>query len=145
MITRLISLFPLWAISLAWIAYFNADFFSALKPAIIPLLGLVMFSMGMTLTWIHFKEALKHPLIIAITVVVQFVLMPLFAWLIAHAFELTAQQLMGMVLVGCSSGGTASNVICYLAKGNIALSILMTMTSTLCSVFLMPALSFVYL
>ena len=145
MITRLIGLFPIWAISLAWIAYFNADFFGGLKQAIIPLLALVMFSMGMTLTWIHFKEAFKHPLIIAITVVIQFVLMPLFSWLIAHAFELTTQHLIGMVLVGCSSGGTASNVICYLARGNVALSVLMTMTSTLCAVLLMPALSFVYL
>ena len=145
MITRLINLFPLWTISLAGFAYFNAAFFATLKPAIIPLLGLVMFSMGMTLSWRHFQEAVKQPLIITLTVVVQFVLMPLFAWLIAHAFELTPQQLIGMVLVGCSSGGTASNVICYLARGNVALSVLMTMTSTLCAVFLLPALSFVYL
>ncbi len=142
---RILSLFPLWAISLSGVAYFYAHFFASLKPAIIPLLGLVMFAMGMTLTWKHFRVALKQPLIIAITVTVQFVLMPLFAWLIAHAFELTTQQLIGMVLVGCSSGGTASNVICYLARGNVALSVLMTMTSTLCAVFLMPTLSFVYL
>jgi BASS family bile acid:Na+ symporter len=71
--------------------------------------------------------------------------MPLFAYLLAQGLQLSQAQTIGMVLVGCSAGGTASNVICYLAKGNVALSILMTMASTLCAVIAMPLLSYLYL
>ena len=68
MINRVINLFPLWAIMLSGIAYFNADIFVSLKSIIVPLLATVMFSMGMTLTWGDFKEVIKRPLIIAIAV-----------------------------------------------------------------------------
>ena len=68
MINRVINLFPLWAIMLSGIAYFNADNFVSLKSIIVPLLATVMFSMGMTLTWGDFKEVIKRPLIIAIAV-----------------------------------------------------------------------------
>ena len=145
MINRVIDLFPLWAIMLAVIAYFNADIFVPLKSIIVPLLATVMFSMGMTLIWRDFKEVIKKPLIIAIAVLVQFMLMPLFAYIISIMLDLNIDSMTGMVLVGASSGGTASNVICYLAKGNVALSILMTVVSTLAAVILMPALTFMYL
>ncbi len=143
--TRLINLFPLWAVLLSVIAYFNADLFSNLKGIIVPLLAMVMFCMGMTLTWQDFKAVIKKPLIIAVAVSIQFLLMPLFAFLIADLMALSIDYLTGMILVGASAGGTASNVICYLAKGNVALSILMTLVSTLSAVVLMPALTFIYL
>lgn len=145
MIRKFITLFPLWAIGLSIIAYYLPDHFASLKPAIIPLLALIMFGMGMTLTWQHFIDAAKQPVIISITVCIQFLFMPFFAWLISLIFHLDADQMIGMVLVGSSAGGTASNVICYLARGNVALSILMTMVSTLCAVLLMPALTYLYL
>ncbi len=145
MISKLTALFPLWAIVLSSVAYFFPDSFTPLKPAIVPLLALIMFCMGMTLTWRHFKEAAKQPLIIVIAVCIQFIFMPFFAWMISLAFQLDQAQMIGMVLVGSSAGGTASNVICYLARGNVALSILMTMVSTLCAIFLMPALTYLYL
>jgi BASS family bile acid:Na+ symporter len=145
MINRVINLFPLWAVMLSGIAYFNADIFGSLKSIIVPLLAIVMFCMGMTLTWRDFKEVVKKPLIIAIAVGVQFLLMPLFAYIISILLGLSIDSMTGMVLVGASSGGTASNVICYLAKGNVALSILMTVVSTLAAVILMPALTFMYL
>jgi len=88
---------------------------------------------------------IKSPLIIAIAVGIQFLLMPLFAYVISIMLGLSVDLMTGMVLVGASAGGTASNVICYLAKGNVALSILMTVVSTLCAVMLMPALTFLYL
>ncbi len=144
--TRLIiTLFPVWAIGLSIIAYFFPNWFTNLKPAIIPLLSLIMFGMGMTLTWRHFTAVIKKPFIIALGVGIQFIFMPFVAWLLALVLELPEQLLVGMVLVGSTAGGTASNVICYLAKGDVALSILMTMTSTLCAVFAMPALTFLYL
>ena len=145
MIRNFIALFPLWAIGLSIIAFYLPDQFASLKPAIIPLLALIMFGMGMTLTWRHFIDAAKQPAIISITVCIQFLFMPFFAWLISLIFQLSTDQTIGMVLVGSSAGGTASNVICYLARGNVALSILMTMVSTLCAVLLMPALTYLYL
>ena len=144
-INRVINLFPLWAIMLSGIAYLNADIFISLKSIIVPLLAIVMFSMGMTLTWRDFKAVIKKPLIVAIAVLIQFLLMPLFAYIISILLGLNIDSMTGMVLVGASSGGTASNVICYLAKGNVALSILMTVVSTLAAVILMPALTFMYL
>lgn len=140
-----LNLFPLWAIALSIVAYFYPTHFISAKTAIIPLLALVMFTMGTTLSWQHFTEALKQPMIIGLTVAIQFIFMPLLAFLISLAFNLPTEQMIGMVLVGSSAGGTASNVICYLARGNVALSILMTMTSTLCAVLLMPLLTHVYL
>ncbi len=145
MLNRIVNLFPLWAIAFSLLAYFNVDFFSALKAIIMPLLALVMLSMGMTLNWQDFKAVLKSPLLIFIALAIQFSLMPLFAYFISQLLNLSPALMTGMVLVGSSAGGTASNVICYLAKGNVALSILMTVVSTLCAVFLMPFISYWYL
>jgi BASS family bile acid:Na+ symporter len=101
--------------------------------------------MGMTLKWSDFKETVKSPKIILIGVLLQYLVMPLSAFLISRAFDLSPEYIAGMVLVGSSAGGTASNVICYLAKGNVALSITLTLTSTLIAIFAMPALSLLYL
>ncbi len=135
----------MWAVILSAIAFFIPDLFSSLKPAIVPLLAVVMFCMGMTLKWSDFKETVKSPKIILIGVLLQYFVMPLSAFLISKAFGLSPEYIAGMVLVGSSAGGTASNVICYLAKGNVALSITLTMASTLIAVFAMPALSLLYL
>lgn len=145
MINRVVNLFPLWAIIFSGIAYINSDIFVSFKQFIVPLLALVMFSMGMTLTWRDFKAVITKPLIIAVAVGIQFLLMPFFAYVISIMLALPIEIMTGMILVGASAGGTASNVICYLAKGNVALSILMTMVSTLIAVVLMPALTFMYL
>ncbi len=142
---RLLSLFPLWAILLSTVAWFYPGFFSGLKDSIIPLLALVMLCMGMTLTWHDFKQVLKSPVVILTGVTIQFLCMPFYAKLISTGLKLPVEIMAGMVLVGASAGGTASNVICYLARGNVALSVLMTVVSTLCAVILMPFLSWLYL
>ncbi len=142
---RITQLFPLWAILLSLAAWFYPGSFVGLKSWIIPLLATVMFCMGMTLTLNDFKKVLKSPRIIAIAIGMQFMCMPFYAWAISRLLELPAEILAGMVLVGASAGGTASNVICYLARGNVALSVLMTAASTLCAVALMPLLSWLYL
>jgi len=142
---RIVNLFPVWAIALSLLAFKYPQFFAFYKDIIIPLLAMVMFCMGMTLTWTEFRAVIKRPVVIAIAVAIQFICMPFFAWLISGVLNLPAEVLIGMVLVGASAGGTASNVICYLAKGNVALSILMTVVSTLCAVFLVPFLTFLYL
>ena len=145
MTTRIVQLFPLWAIALSIAAYLFPMPFAELKSAIIPLLALVMFGMGMTLTWHHFKKVIERPGIVAVAMLIQFLFMPLAAFLIAGLFRLSEPQTIGMVLVGSSAGGTASNVVCYLAKGNVALSILLTMTSTVAAVVATPALTWLYL
>ncbi|WP_230406565.1 bile acid:sodium symporter family protein [Candidatus Scalindua japonica] len=138
-------LFPVWAILLSVTAFFFPNMFSELRPAIIPLLSVVMFCMGMTLKWPDFKEIVKSPKIILIGVLLQYFVMPLSAFLISRSLGLSPEFVAGMVLVGSSAGGTASNVICYLAKGNVALSITLTMASTLIAVFAMPVFSLLYL
>jgi BASS family bile acid:Na+ symporter len=145
MIARITSLFPVWAILLAIIAYQYPQFFLALKPSIVYLLGVVMFGMGMTLTADNFLEVLKRPLVIGVGVTLQYLIMPLLAWLLSLALKLPLALMIGMVLVGTSPGGTASNVICYLARGDVALSISLTTCSTLLAVLATPVLSWIYL
>lgn len=142
---RVVNFFPLWALFFSGLAWFYPGEFSQLKSAILPLLAAVMFCMGMTLTLADFKAVLKSPKVIFIAVMLQFFCMPLYAWAISWWLDLPAALLAGMVLVGSSAGGTASNVICYLARGRVALSVLMTAVSTLCAVVLMPLLSWFYL
>ena len=142
---KIVDLFPLWALALAVSAYLNPTPFAGGKAFILPLLAIVMLTMGLTLTWRHLTEVLKQPAVIAMAAGIQFIFMPLLAFLIARSLQLSPEHMAGMILVGCSAGGTASNVICYLAGANVALSILMTITSTLSAVLLMPGLTYLYL
>jgi BASS family bile acid:Na+ symporter len=145
MINWLTRLFPLWALTFALIAYVYPHHFSSLKTAIIPLLTVVMFGMGMTLTLSDFKKIFASPGVICTGVFLQYFVMPLSAFLICKSLNLSAPLSAGIVLVGCSPGGTASNVICYLAKGNVALSITLTLASTLLAVLVTPSLTWLYL
>jgi len=138
-------LFPVWALLLSAIAFYFPAPFAALKPGIIPLLAVIMLAMGMTLTFDDFKRVGQQPRIILIGVCCQFLVMPLAAYVIAVGLNLPLALLIGMLLVGASSGGTASNVICYLAKGDVALSITLTLCSTLLAVVAMPTLTWLYL
>ncbi|HHJ38660.1 MAG: bile acid:sodium symporter [Methylothermaceae bacteria B42] len=145
MTSRLILGFPLGAILVSAWAWFQPEIFQPFKPAIVPLLAIVMLTMGLTLTWDHFRQILRNPAIVFIGVGIQFLIMPAAAFFLGKIFGLSPAELTGMVLVGSSAGGTASNVICYLAKGNVALSVLMTLTSTLLAVVATPALTYLYL
>ncbi len=138
-------LFPVWAVVLSAVAFYNPQLFAGYKNFIVPLLFIVMLCMGMTLSWNDFSAVFKTPRVITVAVVIQFVCMPFFAWSISKLLNLPVEIMTGMVLVGASAGGTASNVICYLAKGNVALSIMMTVVSTLCAVVMMPLLTWLYL
>ena len=100
--------------------------------------------MGMTLTFNQFKDVFKRPHILGLGVLIQFSIMPLAALLIARVLELPAALTVGMVLVGSSPGGTASNVVCYLARGNVALSVSLTMISTLLAFIMTPTLVWLY-
>lgn len=108
--------------------------------AITPMLGIVMFGMGLTLKPSDFKPVVMHPKDILIGELAQFVVMPGAAWALCKILNLPSELALGVILVGCCPGGTASNVICYLAKGDIALSVAMTGVSTLLAPIVTPAL-----
>ncbi len=129
----------------AAIAYVFPRLFTPLADFIVPLLTLIMFAMGMTLRLENFKQVLIRPQGIMLGTGLQFLLMPLFAYILAHVFGITGDLAIGLILVGCCPGGTASNVVCYLAKGNLALSISLTMVSTLLSVVATPFLTWLYI
>lgn len=137
----IIRLFPLWAIALSMFAYYLPAPFIELKPGIIPLLTIIMFSMGLTLSVEDFKRALSMPGLIISGLLLQYSIMPLTALLIAKIFQLDPALTIGLILVGTCPGGTASNVITYLAGGNVALSISLTSISTLLAIVLTPAIT----
>ena len=108
--------------------------------AINPMLGVIMFGMGLTLSPHDFRIVLSRPKDILIGCLAQFTVMPLLAWGLTWIFSLPKELALGVILVGCCPGGTASNVITYLAKGDLALSVGMTATSTLLAPILTPLL-----
>ena len=118
------------------------DIFGHVRPTVISyLLGVVMFGMGLTLNLRDFKIVFSRPKDILTGCLAQFTVMPLLAWALARCFQLDEALALGVVLVGCCPGGTASNVITYLAKGDLALSVGMTGVSTLLAPFLTPLLT----
>ena len=115
--------------------------FSGVKPTVInPMLGVIMFGMGMALRIEDFRLVFSRPKDIFIGCLAQFTIMPLLAFALSRLFALDEALAVGVVLVGCCPGGTASNVITYLAKGDLALSVGMTATSTLLAPVLTPLL-----
>ncbi|MGK0249479.1 MAG: BASS family bile acid:Na+ symporter [Oleispira sp.] len=131
-------LFPILAIIVALLAYNDPAPLVAWKTAIIPLLAMIMFAMGLTLRTTDFKRVWQNPQPIALAIIIQFSVMPLAAVLLAKAFGLSDDLTIGMVIVGACAGGTASNVMTYLARGDVALSVSMTLASTLWGVMATP-------
>ena len=112
-----------------------------LKPRLInPLLGVIMFGMGLTLKAEDFKVVFSRPKDVLVGCLAQFTVMPLLAFALTKIFRLEPALAIGVILVGCCPGGTASNVITYLAKGDLALSVGMTAVSTLLAPVLTPLL-----
>ena len=116
--------------SLAWIGTWVIN----------PMLGIIMFGMGLTLSANDLKIVLSRPKDILIGCLTQFTVMPLLAWCLTKVFSLPQELAIGVILVGCCPGGTASNVITYLAKGDLALSVGMTAASTLLAPIVTPLL-----
>ena len=112
-----------------------------LKPSLInPMLGVIMFGMGLTMKGEDFRVVFSRPRDVIIGCVAQFTVMPLLAFALSKLFALDEALMVGVILVGCCPGGTASNVITYLAKGDLALSVGMTAVSTLLAPLLTPLL-----
>lgn len=132
--------FALWVLLAAVAAFFWPTGFKWIGPWITWLLGIVMFGMGVTLSAADFREVARHPKAVLIGVVAQFVVMPGLAYLLSKGLNLPAEIAIGVILVGCCPGGTASNVMTYLARGNTALSVACTTASTLLAPLLTPAI-----
>ena len=139
------TLFPIGAVLIAILSYFYPALLSPCGGAVMPLLGVVMLGMGMTLRPENFLDIFARPRVIALGIGLQFLLMPLLGYLVGTLLGLSNALLIGMVLVGSSPGGTASNIICYLAKADVALSVTLTTLSTILAVLLTPLLTWLYI
>ena len=135
--------FALWVLLFAYLAFQFPDTYKQFAPYIPYLLGIVMFGMGITLTFNDFGKVFKHPKSVIIGVVGQFVIMPAIAFALAKCFNLPADLAIGVILVGSCPGGTSSNVMTYLAKGNTALSVACTTISTLLAPLLTPVIFYI--
>ncbi|MBJ7571379.1 bile acid:sodium symporter family protein [Bacillus halotolerans] len=132
--------FGIWVIVFAVLGFSFPSLFSWISSYITIFLGIIMFGMGLTLQTDDFKELIRKPLYVIIGVIAQYTIMPLVAFSLAYGLHLPSEIAVGVILVGCCPGGTASNVMTFLAKGNTALSVAVTTISTLLAPVLTPVL-----
>ena len=133
--------FALWVVLGTILGSIRPELVAWVGPHIPFLLGVIMFGMGMTLSGSDFKNALRRPREVAAGVLAQFTIMPLVAYGLALGLKLPPDLAVGVVLVGACPGGTASNVVTYLARGDVALSVSMTSIATLLAPVLTPMLT----
>lgn len=133
--------FAVWVIIFAVLAFAVPDGFTWIAPYINLLLGIIMFGMGLTLKLGDFKQVLIAPKEVITLAVAQYTIMPLIAVGLVYVFQLPPEIAIGVILVGCSPGGTSSNVMTFLAKGNMALSVTATSVTTLLAPIVTPALT----
>lgn len=136
--------FAIWVILFAVLSLIVPEGFTWIAPYVSLLLGIIMFGMGLTLTLDDFKGVLKAPISVLVAVAAQYIIMPLVAFGLAIMFQLPPEIAAGVILVGCCPGGTASNVMTFLAKGNTALSVSVTAVSTILAPILTPALTLLF-
>ena len=122
------------------IAFFWHDGFAWTTKYTSTFLGVAMFGMGLTIKIEDFKRVFSRPKEIVIGFVAQYTIMPVVAWGLCRLMQLPTDLALGVILVGCCPGGTASNVITYIAGGDVALSVGMTITSTLAAPLMTPLL-----
>ena len=132
--------FPLWVLLFAAFGFFAPQHFVGYKSWITPLLGIVMFGMGLTLSADDFREVLRRPRDVLIGVVGHYLIMPGIAYVLAIVLRLPPEVAVGVILVGCCPSGTASNVMTFLAKGDVALGVSIALVSTLIAPLATPAL-----
>ena len=130
-------------IAFSCLAFFWRDGFSWMTNYTSVFLGVIMFGMGLTIKLDDFRAIFSRPKEVVIGAVAQYTIMPVIAWLLCKVMNLPADLALGVILVGCCPGGTASNVITYIAGGDVALSVGMTITSTLAAPIVTPLLVYV--
>jgi BASS family bile acid:Na+ symporter len=136
------NLFPVWVTAGGILAMVHPPLFTWFRGgAIVWGLAVIMLGMGITLSLDDFKKVLLLPKAVLAGFVAQYTIMPFLGWSIAHVLTLPTPYAVGLILVACCPGGTASNVVTYLARANVALSVLMTMCSTFAAVIMTPVLT----
>lgn len=132
--------FTLWVILFAIVAYVLPEPFKWIGGYVVPLLGIVMFGMGLTLSGNDFKEVFRRPKDVAIGVICHYIIMPGLAFLLAWGLDLPPEIAVGVILVGCCPSGTASNVMVFLARGDVALAVSIASVSTILAPLVTPLL-----
>lgn len=130
--------FALFVLGAAVVSYYQPDLVIWVTPYISYFLGIIMFGMGMTLNRSDFAAVFKQPKDVIIGVCAHYLIMPLVAFALCLIFQLPGDVAVGVILIGCCPSGTASNVMCYLAKGDVALGVSIGAVSTLIAPIMVP-------
>ncbi|MFD5286391.1 bile acid:sodium symporter family protein [Streptomyces rubrogriseus] len=138
---RAVTVFPVLVLLAGALGLLLPGGFTGWSEAVPYLLGVVMFCMGITMTPEDFRGVVKRPWAVALGLVAHYVIMPGLGWAIAHLLDLPPQLAAGVILVGCAPSGTASNVVTYLARGDVALSVSVATVSTLVAPLVTPPLT----
>lgn len=136
--------FAIWVILFAALGYVFPDTFKQIAPWIVTLLAIIMFGMGLTISVDDFREVAKRPFDVGIGVLSQFLIMPLLAVALTKIIPMSPEVAAGVILVGCCPGGTSSNVMTYLSKGDVALSVACTSVTTLAAPIVTPFLVWLF-
>jgi BASS family bile acid:Na+ symporter len=138
----IVTAFPFWVILGVFLTFFYPHAFTWFSGNFITYgLGIIMLGMGLTITVDDFKNVLKMPKWVITGLVLHFTVMPFLGWAMGIIFHLPVFFAVGLILVACCPSGTASNVVCYLARANVPLSVTTTSISTLTAIFMTPLLS----
>lgn len=136
------NLFPLWVLLAGALALVQPGCFTWFSGPWIPVgLGVIMLGMGLTLRFDDFRGVIRMPWAVAVGFAGQYLIMPFLGWALARLFHLDTPLAVGLILVSCCPGGTASNVVTYLAGANVPLSVVMTLCSTVAAVVMTPTLT----
>ncbi|QHK20770.1 bile acid:sodium symporter family protein [Pseudarthrobacter psychrotolerans] len=135
-----VTIFPVLVLVAGLAGFLAPATFQPLGPSVPYLLGIIMFCMGLTLTPPDFASVAKRPWAVVLGIVAHYVIMPGAGWLIAVGLHLSPELAVGLILVGCAPSGTASNVMAFLAKGDVALSVAVASVSTLIAPVVTPLL-----
>lgn len=135
------NMMAVWVILFTVIALIYPNLFIWIAPYITILLGVIMFTTGLTLSIDDFKEIFKQPIKVIVLALSQYLVMPIIAVSLVFLFNLPPEIAIGVILVGSSPGGTSSNVMTFLAKGNVALSVAATTVTTLLAPIVTPSLT----
>ncbi len=138
---RAVTLFPVLVLAAGALGLAVPDAFTGHGEQVPYLLGVVMFLMGLTMTGKDFQGVVRRPWAVGLGLVAHYVIMPGLGWLVAHALGLSPQLAAGVILVGCAPSGTASNVVTYLARGDVALSVSVATVSTVVAPLVTPPLT----
>jgi BASS family bile acid:Na+ symporter len=141
-LSLLTAAFPLWVLLASILSLIRPALFTWFSGPLITIgLGLIMLSMGMTLGFEDFRRVGRERGRVLPGVLLQYTVMPALGWGLGYLFALPTPFAVGLILVSCCPGGTASNVITYLAKADVALSVTMTAVSTLIAALMTPMLT----